>query len=563
MKKALPVIIAILLILIIGGSYGAKIVLEKFSYSKEKADLNEYFEINNDNEVAVILQEDLMDFKALRVEGYCYLDIDTVQDYLNERFYLDEAEQLIIYVEPLQITTTHIGDSGYDIDGEAHHTDFVPARYIDNKLYLACDYVKFFTNYQYTYYENPSRIQMYTQWDVKEVAHIKKDTQIRKLGGIKSPILKEVSEGDKVQVLDTMEEWSCVKTEDGFKGYVENKKLDNYSNEEPIPVTDYIEPEFTSVSFDGKVNMAWHNVAGTAGNDTIYGLLANTHGINVISPTWFALADNSGGLTDFGSQKYVSDMHEKGMQVWPTVNNFVNSDIDTYAVLSATTTRRVLIANIMSLISTYGVDGINVDFENLSVETGQPFIQFIRELSVQCRKNGIILSVDNYVPIGNTNYYNRSEQGVYADYVVIMGYDEHYAGSSEAGSVASIGYVENGILKTMEEVPSEKIINGVPFYTRIWETNGVDVTSQAVGMQMAKDYVANHGMTLKWDQETCQNYGEYMSGDTLCQVWMEDAESIKVKLSVMDANNIAGVASWCLGFETPDIWDAISEYTGK
>ena len=563
MKKAIPVIVAILLILIVGGGYAGKILLEKFSYSQEKADLNEYFGLTADDQIAVVLQDEQAPFQALRMDGYCYMDINTVHDYFNERFYLDKEESLIIYVEPLQITTTHIGEFGYDIDGEAYNTSFIPARYVGDTLYLACDYVKFFTNYQYTYYENPSRMQVYTEWNRKETAHIKKDTQIRKLGGIKSPILKEVSAGDKVQILDTMEEWSCVKTEDGFRGYVENKRLENYGTEEPIPVTDYIEPEFTSIRHEGKVNLAWHNVAGAAGNDTIYELLANTHGINVVSPTWFAMSDNAGNLSDFGSNSYVDAMHSNGMEVWAVVSNFTNPDIDAYAVLAPTTTRRIFIDNLMELAQKYNLDGINVDFENLSVETGQPFIQFIRELSVKCRKAGIVLSVDNYVPIGNTNYYNRAEQGVYADYVVIMGYDEHYSGSAEAGSVASIGYVENGILKTIEEVPAEKVINGIPFYTRLWETNGVDVSSQAVGMELANQYVANHGIVLNWDDETCQNYGEYMSGDTLCQVWMEDAESIKVKLNVMDANGIAGVASWCLGFETPNIWDVIAEYTGR
>ena len=218
---------------------------------------------------------------------------------------------------------------------------------------------------------------------------------------------------------------------------------------------------------------------------------------------------------------------------------------------------------VMAMVEKYGLDGINVDFEDLRVSCGQPFIQFIRELSVRCRKQGVVLSVDNYVPVGNTDYYNRAEQGVYADYVVIMGYDEHYKGSETAGSVASISYVESGIIKTVEEVPASKVINGVPFYTRLWETTGTDVDSQAVGMEMANQWVSDHGIELSWDQGTCQNYGSYEKDGTIHEVWMEDAESIKVKLSVMDANNLAGVASWCLGFETPDIWDVISEYLYK
>lgn len=560
MKRAIPVIIAILLILIVGGAYGGKLYYDKYSYSNEEADLNEYFGITASDDIAVILQEERMDFKAKMIDGYPYFDIVTVHDYFNERFYEDKTEGLIIYVEPLQITTTVIGESGFDVDGEYSSTAYIPARYVGDTLYLACDYVQKFTNYTYDYYDLPARMQVYTAWEARDVAHIKKDTQIRYRGGVKSEILKQVKEGDEVQILETLDDWSCVKTDDGFIGYVENKRLDDYSNIDPIPATVYIEPEFTSISFDGKVNLAWHNVAGTAGNDTFYSLISNTHDINVISPTWFGLADNDGGLTDFGSTSYIESAHGMGMQVWALISNFVTPEVDTYEVLSKTSTRRVLIDNIMAMVEKYGLDGINVDFEDLSVETGEPFIQFIRELSVRTRKAGVILSVDNYVPLGNTDFYNRAEQGVYADYVIIMGYDEHYRGSAEAGSVASIGYVQTGIEKTVAEVPANKVINAVPFYTRLWETTGVDVDSQAVGMEIANQYVKDHNISLEWDQETCQNYGEYTSGDTIHQVWMEDAESIKVKLNVMDTYNLAGVASWCLGFETPDIWDVIAEY---
>lgn len=560
MKKALPVIIAILLIILIGGGYAFSIVKEKLSYSSERYDLREYFGITSDSQIAVIMQEEICDFKAKKIDGYCYFDIDTVQDYFNARFYLDEEENKLIYVEPLNITTTLVGESGYDVDGEAKQTLYIPARYEGDTIYLACDFVKLFTNYSYDYYDDPARMQVYTKWEPRNTAQIKSDTQLRYRGGVKSEILKDLKSGDKVQILEEMETWDKVKTPDGFIGYVEIKKLENYATEDPIPVTDYVEPEFTSISRDHKINLAWHNIAGTSGNDTFWSLTANTHDINVISPTWFGLADNFGEITDFGSVDYVNAAHDKGMEVWALVSNFVVAEADAYEVLSTTTTRTILIDNLMQAVAKYNLDGLNIDFENLSVDTGEPFIQFIRELSVRCRKEGVVLSVDNYVPIGNTDYYNRSEQGKYADYVIIMGYDEHYRGSAEAGSVASIGYVQNGLKKTIEEVPANKVINGIPFYTRLWETNGADVDSQAVGMELAKQYVSDHNIALKWDETTCQNYGEYMSGDTLHQVWMEDAESIKVKLSVMDTYDVAGVASWCLGFETPDIWDVISEY---
>ncbi len=204
-----------------------------------------------------------------------------------------------------------------------------------------------------------------------------------------------------------------------------------------------------------------------------------------------------------------------------------------------------------------------MDFEQISADCGEHYIEFIRELSIPCRANGIVLSVDNYVPTEYTAHYDRAEQGIVADYVIVMGYDEHYAGSPEAGSVASIDFVEDGIAKTVEQVPPEKVINAIPFYTRIWETSNGQISSQAVGMEAAQEYVNAHSISVEWDEAACQNYGEYTEGGSLFQVWLEDVESIRVKLNVMDNYQIAGVASWRLGFEKPEIWDEIGAYLSR
>ena len=355
-----------------------------------------------------------------------------------------------------------------------------------------------------------------------------------------------------------------MKTADSVIGYVENKRLDNTRSELPIPVTDYTEPEYTSLTRDYKINLGWHVVAGTAGNDTLQSVTANTKGLNVISPTWFKLSDNEGNFTSFASADYVEKAHGMGLEVWALVENIEYKDsIDMYQILSSTTTRRKLIDALVAEVQQYGIDGINVDFEQISMDCGEHYIEFIRELSVSCRKNGIVLSVDNYVPTGYTDHYDRREQGIVADYVIIMGYDEHYAGSPEAGSVASINYVENGIADTVSQVPANKVINAIPFYTRIWETTGSSISSQAVGMEMAEEYVATHNIDVEWNEETCQNYGEYTSGDTLYQVWLEDEESIRVKLNIMEKYGIGGVAAWRLGFEKPEIWDEIETYLNQ
>lgn len=563
-KKMIPFLIAVVLIIIIGGvAFGSKII-EKYSYSKERADLNAYFQISSEEDVAIVLHNEIIEERARVFDGVYYLDLDTVHTYLNDRFYEDKEENLLLYTVPTDIIRTQIGSSVREQESGNDDMGYVIARYEEDTLYIAIDYVKEYTNFSYEVFTTPNRIQLDTAFEEFQTAEIKKDTAVRVKGGVKSDILTDVTKGDKVTILEQMETWSKVKTQDSVIGYVENKRLGDLRSELPIPVTDYVEPEYTSITRDYKINLGWHVVAGVGGNDTLESVTANTEGLNVISPTWFKLCDNEGGFTSFASSDYVDKAHAMGLEVWALIENIEYKDsIDMYEILSSTSTRAKLINDLIRTVQEYDIDGINVDFEQISMDCGEHYVEFLRELSIPCRENGIVLSVDNYVPTGYTEHYDREEQGMVADYVIIMGYDEHYAGSPEAGSVASIDFVEEGIEQTVAQVPPEKVINAVPFYTRIWETTGDSISSQAVGMEMAEEYVAAHNIEVEWDDETCQNYGEYTDGDTLYQVWLEDEESIRVKLNIMDKYQIGGVASWRLGYEKPSIWDEIEIYLNQ
>ena len=563
-KKIIPIVIAIVLIIIIGGvTFGSRI-LEKYSYSKERADLNAYYGITGSQEAAIVLQDEIVEEKARISDGICYLDMATIHKYLNDRFYVDGGEGLLLYTLPEDIVRNSIGSSVKETAQGSEELGYTAAIWEGDILYVALDYIKQYTNFSYQLFTDPYRIQLTTEWPSYEVASISKNTQVRVKGGVKSEILTDVQKGDQVSVLEQMETWSKVKTADSVIGYVENKRLTGIRSEQPIPVTDYQEPEYTSLTRDHKINLGWHVVASAGGNDTFNSVTANAGNLNVISPTWFKLCDNEGGYTSFASADYVQKAHDRGLEVWALIENIEYKDsISMYEILSSTTTRQKLIDSLMNDLITYGIDGINVDFEQLSMDCGEHFVEFIRELSAACRKNGKVLSVDNYVPRDFNDYYDRKEQGIVADYVIVMGYDEHYAGSKEAGSVASIDYVEDGIAQTVKEVPAEKVINAIPFYTRIWETTGDGISSQAVDMVTAEQFISNHGITAEWDETTCQNYGEYTSGDSRYQVWLEDADSIKVKLNVMENYGIGGVAEWRLGFEKPEIWDVIGEYLDK
>ena len=559
MKKFIPAIVAIaLIIIVILGSIGIKLV-QRYTYSKERQDLKEYYSLTENNDVAIVLQNEILDTKAKLYDGVYYLDFASVQELLNDRFYVDINENLLLYTTPTDIIRSVIGTSQFDISGAEETTDYVIARYEGDTLYVSLDYVKKYTNFSYEAFDNPNRIQLRTEWGDRVSATVKKNSAVRLKGGVKSPILRDVSADDTLTVLEKMDNWTKVKTDDALIGYIENKVLKNEITEQEIEVTDYKEPEYTSIKKDYKINLGWHQVMTQAANATFDEVVNGTETMNIISPTWFSLIDNEGNISSLASSDYVSKAHSKNMEVWALIDNF-NTEISTFEVLSYTSKRQVLIQNIMNQIGQYDIDGINIDFEQLNYDTGEHFTEFLRELSIACRQNGIVLSVDNYVPRESTTHYNRKEQGVVADYVIIMGYDEHWGSGGVAGSVASIGFVEDGIKKTVEEVPTNKVINAIPFYTRVWKTKDGQVTSEALGMEAAQSFINKNQVETRWDEETCQNYGEIQLGDTFYQVWLEDGQSIETKLTIMKKYDLAGVAEWKLGFEDSSIWGVIDSY---
>lgn len=560
MKKIIPALIAIaLILLVIAGSFGIKL-LDRFSYSDERQDLEEYYGLSESTDgVAIVLQNERIDTQARLMDGHCYLEIEDVQDLLNERFYYDRNEGLLVYTTPTEKITSAVDTDVYYIDDQEQTTEYVIAKAEGDLLYIALDFVKQYTNFSYELFTDPYRLQLRTQWGSREAASVKKDTNLRVKGGVKSPILRELATGENVTVIEEMETWTKIKTNDAMIGYVENKYLKDRTEETEIAVTDYEVPEYTSIHRDYKINLGWHAIYTESGNDTFEEVVNGTGTMNVISPTWFFLDGNEGDIKAIPSHTYVEKAHSRNMEVWALLEN-ISLDCNVHEVVTYTSKREKLIRTLMDYVLEYDIDGINVDFESLSGETGEHFTQFLRELSIECRKNGIVLSVDNYVPRESNTFYNRKEQGVVADYVIIMGYDEHWGGGGVAGSVASIGYVREGIEKTLEDVPAQKVINAIPFYTRVWKTNNGEVTSEALGMEAAQNFISNYNVPVTWDEETCQNYGEIEMSGTLYQVWLEDAQSIETKLTVMKNNNLGGVAAWKLGFEDKAIWDVLDAF---
>ncbi|WP_337606719.1 glycosyl hydrolase family 18 protein [Claveliimonas sp.] len=566
-------------IILIVGIIAAVFLWRRYGPSKEQADLNGYYGIESEDQLAIVVNNDILEPKGMISDGRAYVEYSIVRDYINQRFYWDPSENILLYTLPNDTVSVDVGSTDYTVSKQKNTGDYVILKTEGSTAYIALDFVKQYTDMEYEVYDDPSRVVVVTETGEVKVAEAKKDTQVRYQGGVKSPVLTEISKNDIVTYIEDEGDWKKVRTEDGFIGYVKKSAL---RDEETQKIDrGFEEPEYTNISKDYTINMAWHNVTNSDANSSVLEMIASTKGLTTISPTWFHVADTSGNLESIATADYVNYAHQSDIEVWAAIRDFdggINSAEESYELLSHTANRTNLINQLMSEALRVGLDGINVDFEKISDECGEHYIQFIRELSVQCRKNGIVLSVDNYVPQSYNQQYHREEQGVVADYVVIMGYDEHYSGSPEAGSVASYDFVKAGIENTLKEVPAEKVINAVPFFTRVWKETpkteeelaadqGTDaeqyttkVESTAYSMAEAKAVVQQAGVTAQWDDTTKQNYAEWEADGATYKVWLEDTQSLEPRLQLMKDYKLAGTAAWRLGQEESDVWELILKY---
>ena len=552
----------ILIMVLVVGIYAIK----KYTPTKEHMDLSDYFQLTYDNQAAVILDseyiqptEDVAHGYAMVDSGKVYLELGFVKEHLDDGFVYDPTEITLRYATDSEVYTANLGSNTYSIDKTNNSMDNSIVIAGDDTLFILADYVQLLTDFQYEYFDTPSRVLIERAGYVKQTATAKGKSQIRNLNGPKSPILEDVEKGEAITVVRDTGKWSFVVSEKGVMGYMKNNKISNQKEE----TTEATLPErtYNHISTGKDISLLWHQVTAQAANADIATVLADSGKVNVISPTWFYLDDNKGGIASIASSSYVSTCHAAGVQVWGLISNLEDESVDTTTVLNTTSARDALVNNLIAQAITYGLDGINIDIEQLEGAASDGYIQFIKELSIKCEKNDIILSVDNYVPTASSAGYNRKEQAKYADYVIIMGYDEHYSGSEEAGSVASIGWVEQGVQDTLNEVPAEQVVLGMPFYCRVWNiAEDGSISSKAYGMDAIQTYLNTNGVSTAWDDASGQYYGEYVKEGTTYKIWVEDEASLEEKLKVMDKYGLAGGAFWKKGFDSTGAWNVIAKY---
>ncbi len=558
-QRGLVVLIVIIIIIVV---IAAAFLTRRYRPSGSSSDFAEFYGLSSEDAVMINLDHEVLPDNGLYYDGEVYIPYDVVHDDLNARFYWDNTEQVLRYALPDGLVDVSSPETTeYTFAREERSAEYPIVHMDDGQMYLSLSFLEQYTDIRSSFYEEPYRVVISNEWGEEPVTVMGRATEVRELGGNRSNVLTRLAKGDFVTVLNEMDNWSEVCTEDGFVGYVRNNTL---GGTETLTYTStFTEPEYTHIKKEGTICMVWHQTTSQAANDLLSSELESTSGINVLSPTWFYLDDNEGGIASLASADYVDYCHSRGIEVWALISNLENPDVDVTDVLNTTSKRDALINNLMSEAVTYDLDGINVDFEALDGEAGTGFLEFIRELSLRCADSNMILSVDNYAPASYNEFYSRDEQARFADYVVLMAYDEHYAGGDE-GSVASIGFVQQAITDTLAEVPADQLILGCPFYTRLWQlTSGADgytVDSEALGMTDAEDRVNDAGASFDWLEEAGQYYATFDEGGSTYEIWLEDQNSLDLKLNLMREYDLAGCAFWKLGFEKSAVWETIVKF---
>lgn len=555
-KKAAPVLVVLILIVLVGAAGIVSFLINRYKPGTEYMAGNEYFNLTDENSVALIQNGELLEEQAVLIGGEPYAAYTYVESQLNSCFYWDEETKGILLTTSGGVQTLLPGDAAI-----AKTPGGQPAvqQESDGTVYISLDVVKEYTDLDYAYYSDPNRVVIRNEWDGVEQATVQSDTaQVRQKGGIKSLILADVQKGDTLLYLENLDNWCKVMTADGYTGYIQTEDI---TEPEAIEARTAKKDSYERITRDHKINLVWHQSTSTESNDAMAEMTAEMTGVNVISPTWFSVTDETGTISSLASADYVKLAHEAGREVWGLIDNF-NEAFDETTDLAYASVRSRIIEQLLAEAASCGMDGINVDFENLK-EAGIPhYLQFLRELTSAAHAQNLVVSVDTPVPQAYTMYYQRGEQARFVDYMIVMAYDEHFAGSEEAGSVSSLPFVQQAVEEMTRVMPADQVICGIPFYTRVWtEKFGQSaITSEVLGMDGAKNYAKENQMTETWDASLGQNVATVETSDARYTIWMEDEQSMEEKLKVIQSADLAGVAEWKLGFECADVWSLISEY---
>lgn len=555
---AIVILILVVILVIVG---------KRNSPSKERTDLSFYYNLSMDpgtnraaaagNEAAIVMGDAILNTRALIEDDHIYIPQTIIKNNIDSRYYYDNIEGVFVLTGAKRIIRAYKDDSAYYIDNEKVPVDYVVVKDRNGTGFIATDFLDQFSSATSVLYQDPIRVVV--RYDTGEVSYcdVKSETQVRVSGGIKSPIVGTVSKGNKLQVISEEDKWIQVVSEEGWKGYVQASACSDIYTENVT--SHYIEDEYTNKTLGETVRLGWHGVYTTGGNDYITDVLDVAGSLNVYAPTWYDIMDEDGTLRNLSSSESVDYAHSEGVQVWAVLSDpEVDSSI-MEQVLNRTSIREEIINEVVEDVKAIGADGINVDFENILSASGDGYIEFIRELSVRCRNEGLFLSSDSYAPYEYNNCYHAADQAMVCDYVMIMMYDD-YVGSGTAGPNSSLPFIKEVTELSLTKVGRSRLVAGLPFYSRFWYTDENGSLSREE-VDMATTWERLEYVSYEWKDDLGLDYGYYYddSGRAV-EVWAESSDSIRAKLSMLKEYNIGGYAFWRLGQETASNWEVIGQY---
>jgi spore germination protein YaaH len=491
-----------------------------------------------------------------------YLSVDILSKHLMVKTYFDpEAKIAIITTLDKVIRFYGETDKVKINDREVDHIK--PMIINDGKPLIPINQIEGDLNIDSNISEGTNNVVINSLLDNSAIGKTSKNNVIlKKEKNIWANIVGILNEGEKLEIIGEDNGWVRVVASDSTEGFIKEQYVVN--REEVIGV----QPEKSQSIWQperDKIFLTWESVY-SRNPDTKK--ISPMDGLNVISPTWIHLISPDGQLKHKISKNYIRWAKKRGYKVWALFSNSFDPKL-TDEFLNNTTARERVIGDLIKLIKDNNMDGINIDFENVYLKDKELLVQFIREMTPIFHENNLVVSIDVTVIGGSDNwsrFLDRKALGEVVDYMAVMTYDEHWASSPVSGSVASLGWVDKSIERILEEVPAEKILLGLPFYTRIWtetpsnsKANKVNVKSKAISMNTARNILEKDNVIKLWDENAGQYYVVYSEGNKVYKIWMEDSKSIKLKTDIVNKYNLAGVAAWRRGFETEDIWTTINE----
>lgn len=527
---------------------------------KEQVDPLTYFNEFKEGQLNAVYEDVRVDIErpVIEQDGLLYVSYPFAREYIDEKIYYDYNEETITITNLEELRRIKPNDNKMVVNKQDKEL-VTPFLTYQNELYIPEDYLEEEYGIDIQIGRDERLVCISNLNIQKQIGTVKKkESELRTHQDRKALIVDKVEKGHQLTVYSEEDGYMRVRDENGVIGY--------------IPSSDVKLGEMTSIKqnkvytlapmskpIDGKVKLAWDQMTSRGTGDWSTPKYRHINNANIIAPTWFEFADEQGNLIDRGSKEYVNTAHAKGLQVWALIShNFTTPEL-TRTVLTSTAKRQYVINQLLEAAREYGFDGINVDIENIQADFGVEWIQFMRELSVQAKQEGLSVSVDVYIPSAWSTHYQRDKLAEVVDYFCVMAYDQHWGGSEQAGPVAGLKWVEEGIQLNLQEVPKEKLVLGIPFYTRIWqETNG-ELTSSAYGMGASQSVIGKWNVDPTYDDEHDQYYVQKTEGDTVYQTWIEDASTVLKRVTLINQYDLAGYAGWKLGLETPDVWDSLKQ----